>query len=91
VLGALFRSSEYRKNETELVIIITPHLVKPLDMAKQTLPTDGFKEPTAKEFFLHGKMEGASDKKELSLRSAPEKDAKGGFDGPMGRGLPPAE
>ena len=38
ILGALFRSTSFQKNETELVIIVTPHLVKPLDMAKQTLP-----------------------------------------------------
>src|SRR5688572_7748147 len=39
ILGALFRSSSFQKNETELVIIVTPHLVRPLDMAAQTLPT----------------------------------------------------
>lgn len=39
ILGALFRSSSFQKNETELVIIVTPHLVKPLDMNAQTLPT----------------------------------------------------
>ena len=61
VLGALFRSSEFRKNETELVIIVTPHLVKPLNMAKQTLPTDGFKEPTPYEFFVSGQLEGKAD------------------------------
>ncbi|MCE5262619.1 MAG: type II and III secretion system protein family protein, partial [Deltaproteobacteria bacterium] len=58
ILGALFRSSEYQKNETELVIIVTPHLVKPLDMAKQTLPTDAFIEPDEFEFYLLGSMEG---------------------------------
>lgn len=61
ILGALFRSSEFRKSETELVIIVTPHLVKPLDMARQTLPTDGFREPTPYEFFLGGKLEGAKN------------------------------
>jgi pilus assembly protein CpaC len=61
VLGALFRSSEFRKNETELVIIVTPHLVKPLNMATQTLPTDGFKEPTPYEFFVTGQLEGKAD------------------------------
>jgi pilus assembly protein CpaC len=58
VLGALFRSSNFQKNETELVVIVTPHLVKPLDMAKQTLPTDQFIEPDDFEFFLLGLMEG---------------------------------
>ena len=54
VLGALFRSSTYQKSETELVIIVTPHLVKPVDMAKQTLPTDQFIDPDDFEFYLLG-------------------------------------
>ena len=58
VLGALFRSSEFRKHESELVIIVTPHLVKPLDMAKQTLPTDAYVEPDDFEFYLLGLKEG---------------------------------
>ncbi len=58
VLGALFRSTEFQRHETELVIIVTPHLVKPLDMAKQTLPTDAYVEPDDFEFYLLGLMEG---------------------------------
>lgn len=58
VLGTLFRSSEFSKQETELIIIVTPHLTKPLDVAQQKLPTDNFVEPTEMEFFFHGKMEG---------------------------------
>ena len=58
VLGALFRSSRYVKNQTELVIIVTPHFVKPLDMAQQTLPTDTFTEPNDWEFYLMGVTDG---------------------------------
>lgn len=58
ILGALFRSTSFRKNETELIVIVTPHLVKPLDMAKQTLPTDQFVEPDDFEFYLLGNLEG---------------------------------
>ena len=58
ILGALFRSTSFQKNETELVIIVTPHLVKPLDMTKQTLPTDAFIEPDDFEFYLLGSLEG---------------------------------
>ena len=44
VIGALFRSDWFRRNETELVIIITPHLVQPVsDPRALRLPTDGFK------------------------------------------------
>jgi pilus assembly protein CpaC len=58
VLGALFRSTAFQKKETELIVIVTPHLVKPLDMTKQTLPTDQFIEPDDFEFYLLGHMEG---------------------------------
>jgi len=58
ILGALFRSSQFQKNETELMIIVTPRLVQPLNMAKQTLPTDQFVEPNDVEFYLLGKMAG---------------------------------
>lgn len=58
VLGSLFRSSEFQKNESELIIIVTPHLVKPLDNANQILPTDSLVEPNDLDFYLMGKMEG---------------------------------
>jgi len=54
ILGALFKSSSFQKSETELVIIVTPHLVKPLNMAEQTLPTDFYIEPDDAEFYLWG-------------------------------------
>jgi len=54
IFGALFKSSSFQKNETELVIIVTPHLVKPLNMAEQTLPTDFYIEPDDAEFYLWG-------------------------------------
>ena len=58
VLGALFRSSRFQKNQTELVIIVTPHFVKPIDMAQQALPTDTFIEPNDWEFYLMGWTDG---------------------------------
>ncbi len=45
IIGSLFRSNGWRKNETELVIVITPYLVKPTDGNKIKLPTDGFNSP----------------------------------------------
>ncbi len=56
ILGALFRSVSFQKSETELVIIVTPHLVKPVDVAQQPLPTDAFIEPNDVEFLLLGKL-----------------------------------
>lgn len=58
VLGALFRSSNFQKNQTELVIIVTPHFVKPIDVAQQALPTDTFVEPNDWEFYLMGWTDG---------------------------------
>lgn len=54
ILGALFTSKSYQKQETELVIIVTAHLVKPLNMADQTLPTDFYIDPDDAEFYLWG-------------------------------------
>jgi pilus assembly protein CpaC len=79
ILGALFRSSSFQKNETELVIIVTPHLVKPVDMEKQTLPTDQFIEPDDFEFYLLGKLEGAG--KEPLQKTLPK---DGGLEGDFG-------
>jgi pilus assembly protein CpaC len=57
ILGALFRSSEFQKDKTELMFVITPRLVKPLP-PDYALPSDSFVEPSRAEFFLGGKMEG---------------------------------
>jgi pilus assembly protein CpaC len=61
VLGALFRSSQYQKRATELVIIVTPRLVKPMTGGDFALPTDHFIEPSALEFYLLGRLEGRGD------------------------------
>lgn len=57
VLGALFRSNGFQRNETELVIVVTPYLVKPVDANQIALPTDGYKTPTDVERILLGKLE----------------------------------
>lgn len=44
ILGNLFKSDGYRKNETELMIVVTPYLVKPVNDDDIVLPTDGFKQ-----------------------------------------------
>jgi pilus assembly protein CpaC len=89
VLGALFRSSQFQKDETELVIIVTPHLVKPVDMAKQTLPTDRFVEPDDLEFYLLGYTEGGGSGRMKSGAGAKPSVAKGGgLDGDFGHIIP---
>jgi len=56
VLGALFRSAEYQREQTELVIIITPHLVTPTRGEALALPTDRVQPPTEKDLFLFGRI-----------------------------------
>ena len=57
-IGALFRSQEFIKGETELLILVTPHLAKPLGRDNIRLPTDGFAEPSELEWFTFGRLEG---------------------------------
>ena len=49
ILGNLFRSTNFQKGETELVIVVTPYLVTPVDANNIKLPTDGFQIPTMTE------------------------------------------
>jgi len=80
ILGALFRSSSFQKSETELVIIATPHLVKPLEPKDVVLPGEHFTEPSYTEFFLEGLIEGREDKRMPTIH--------GEVEGPFGYSLP---
>jgi pilus assembly protein CpaC len=62
VLGALFRSADYSRKQSELVIIVTPHLVTPTSGQALALPTDRVKIPTESELFLFGKTYGGNDR-----------------------------
>jgi len=89
ILGALFRSTSFQKEESELVVIVTPHLVKPLDMAKQTLPTDQYVEPNDFEFYLLGQLEGqAVPPARTGGKAAPPRSDKGGLEGDFGHIAP---
>ncbi|MDO9543173.1 MAG: type II and III secretion system protein family protein [Kiritimatiellia bacterium] len=91
VLGALFRSTEFQKDETELVIIVTPHLVTPLNMAEQSLPTDKYADPNDFEFFLLGALEGKSgNSKDEKVGPVPSGE-KGGLDGDFGHIMTPTD
>ena len=57
ILGALFRSNSFRRNETELVIIVTPYLVRPVNASQIALPTDGYRSATTAERVLLGTAE----------------------------------
>ncbi|WP_431823157.1 type II and III secretion system protein family protein [Burkholderia sp. F1] len=58
VLGALARSTSFQQDRTELIFIVTPHLVKPLQTADLPLPTDSFTRTNEADVFATGNMEG---------------------------------
>lgn len=55
VLGALFRSADFQRSQTELVIIVTAHLVSPTRGEALALPTDRVKPPSESDLFLFGR------------------------------------
>lgn len=60
ILGNLFKSTEFRKGQTELVIVVTPYLVNPVDDKDIVLPTDGFRAPNAFQQLLGLENDGVS-------------------------------
>jgi pilus assembly protein CpaC len=56
VLGALFRSNDYQKLETELMIIVTPYIVKPAKPDEIARPTDGFADASDPQTWLLGRV-----------------------------------
>jgi pilus assembly protein CpaC len=76
----LFRSAQYQKNETELVIIVTPHFVRPMTEAQITLPTDGYLDPDDVDFYLKGRLpsrqDGASDMRGAEVSAGREEKSR---------------
>ena len=79
IIGALFRSTNFQRGQSELVIIVSAHLVTPVDDESQlTLPTDRIKIPNESALFLFGQpYEGAAPGNEGSFTGV-------GFDGEFG-------
>ncbi|MEM6439392.1 MAG: type II and III secretion system protein family protein [Pseudomonadota bacterium] len=76
VLGTLFRSAEFQRNQTELVILVSAFLVNPASEAAFELPTDRIRLPNERELFLLGRVELESNS---ALRSAAASDFEGAF------------
>jgi pilus assembly protein CpaC len=55
-LGSLFRSTSFNRQETELVLAVTPYLIDPLKSADVRLPTDDFRPASFMESFLYGAL-----------------------------------
>ena len=78
VLGALFRSTNYQRNQTELVIIVTPHLVSPVRGEALALPTDRVRPPSEAELFLFGKT-ASTGKSKGALGEVAKQDYSGSY------------
>lgn len=61
IIGALFRSASFQKEDTELVIIVTPRLVKPVRAGMLKVPTDRVRPPAEADLFLFGRTDSAVD------------------------------
>ncbi|UYY78943.1 type II and III secretion system protein family protein [Sphingomonas sp. R1] len=73
ILGALFRSNGFQRNETELVIVITPYLVRPVNANQIRLPTDGYKAPNDFDRIFLGELAGGKSGGERPMpRMAPQ-------------------
>jgi pilus assembly protein CpaC len=85
ILGALFRSTDYLQDRTELVFVITARLVKPMVGAGYSLPTDKVSIPTRAEMLLGGRLEGSAPAPATAALSTPQPAAPaaqtaGGFE-----------
>lgn len=81
IIGALFRSDAFRRRETELLIVVTPYIVRPT-VARIPLPTDGYRPPRDLERFLLGRNHVAQP---APAASAPlDPNGRPGLVGPAG-------
>ncbi len=67
VLGALFRSTAFRRNESELVISVTPYLVDPMKSSDIKLPTDDYRPASFMESIFFGAIGGTRGQKDPSV------------------------
>ncbi len=84
VLGALFRSSAFKRQETELVVIVTPRLVKPVAAGKLIAPTDSYIPPSWLDQYLLGNLEGAPDRVERNEKAEEKQKNDSGLEGMYG-------
>jgi pilus assembly protein CpaC len=78
ILGALFRSTQYQREETELVIAVTPYIVDPLKSSDVKLPTDGFRPASIMESFFYGAL-GTISGDTLRISQTPSLEGPIGF------------
>lgn len=86
ILGALFRSSDYQRNETELVIIVEPHLVSPAPAGTLATPADRLRLPSDLDLWLYGRVEAVPEADTSAPGSDPAQAAGLGTFLPAGAG-----
>lgn len=79
VIGTLFRSSEFSRRQTELVVIITAHLVSPTRGDNFVLPTDRVKLPTERQLFLNGEVSGRANRGNPRAQEVSKQDFSGSY------------
>ena len=67
IIGHLFRSQEFISGETELVILVTPHLAKPIDARSVRLPTEKIVAPSDVDFYLLGRTKGRGEGRQVPV------------------------
>lgn len=85
IIGSLFRSADFQKGETELVIIVTPRLVKPVSPDAVRLPTDRVPDPHELDLFLMGRTDKAVGANPLDPNAPPAGAATRGAKPPAGK------
>jgi len=91
ILGSLFRSTSFQQDKTDLLVTVTPHLIKPEKEGAISYPGEYFQPPNAFEFYLEGRLEGrrsihdSSGLTEHSFTPAPmAMKPEGGMEGEFG-------
>jgi len=78
ILSSLFRNTSIQRNETELVIVVTPYLVDPVTSADVKLPTDNFQQPSVMDMFFYGALSAVSNET-LAKSQRPRVEGNAGF------------
>ncbi len=79
IVGSLFRSTHFQKGETELVIVVTPYLVQPVNASEIKLPTDGYRNPNMlQQVFGNQASAGKSGEQRPGPTSAPAQQGPNG-------------
>ena len=78
ILGSLLRNTSYQRNETELVIAVTPYIVDPMKSTDVRMPTDDFRPASVMEQFFYGAL-GSMSGNSYRLSQTPSLEGPIGF------------